>query len=51
MENIEWKNGDKCIYSHDKKINYTYIGAHPSRDGHFVFNEWKGIKYVHNDYL
>ena len=50
-DEIEWKNGDECAYKHIKGVVYTYIGAHPSKQGHFVFNEEQGITYIHNDYL
>ena len=51
MKNIKWKKlasiADECL---DAGF-YTYVGAHPSGDGHFVYNEEQGIAYIHNDYL
>lgn len=47
----EWVNGDECVYVNDKETIYTYVGMHPHGDGHYIFNDEKGITYVANGCL
>ncbi|CAM0051744.1 hypothetical protein VPHF89G1_0004 [Vibrio phage F89 g1] len=49
---IEWKNGDECVYKHQPDVTYMFVGMHPVNSRSAVcWNEKEGIAQIHIDFI
>ncbi|AUR93305.1 hypothetical protein NVP1186O_70 [Vibrio phage 1.186.O._10N.286.49.E3] len=49
---VEWKNGDECVYRHQPDVTYMFVGIHPvNKKSAICWNEKEGIAQIHIDFI